>query len=429
MKTKLVKGSPFILKGKVIPPGDKSISHRAVMISSLAEGQTSVSGFLNGGDTLSTVGAFRNLGIEIEVTNTNVLIEGKGLHGLTKPRKTIDAGNSGTTTRLLTGILASQNFNSEITGDKYLQKRPMARIVNPLKEMGADITGRDNNNLLPLQIIGKKLRGIRYEVPVASAQVKSCLILAGLFAEGVTEIIEPQKTRDHTERMLSHFGAELDISGNTIKVHAPTPFKGSDLIVPSDISSAAFFIVAALVNPGSELLISNVGLNPERTGILDILELMGAKLSIENRRTECGEPVGDIVARHSSLKGIEIKGELIPKAIDELPVVSVAACFAEGTTIIKDAAELRVKETDRIKAMTSELKKLGADVAETDDGMIIKGVEQLRGNRCNSWGDHRIAMSLAIAATRAKGFTEIEDPECVAISFPEFFDLLEKLRS
>ena len=284
MKNKIIKGNPSIFKGEITPPGDKSISHRTVMIGSLAEGETRVSGFLNGEDTLSTVDAFRKLGIEIGVSDTDVSIKGKGLHGLTEPNEIIDAGNSGTTTRLIVGLLAAQNFNSEITGDKYLQKRPMARIVKPLTEMGADIAGRDNNNLLPLQIKGKKLKGIRYEVPVASAQVKSSLILAGLFAEGATEIIEPQKTRDHTERMLAHFGAGLNINGNTIKVVTPDQFKGSELIVPSDISSAAFFIVAALINPGSQLLIKNVGLNPERTGVLDILKLMGANLTIENEK-------------------------------------------------------------------------------------------------------------------------------------------------
>ncbi len=429
MKNKLIKGSPSVFKGEITPPGDKSISHRAIMIGSLAEGKTKVSGFLNGGDTLCTVDAFRKLGIDIKVSNTNVVIEGKGLHGLGEPNEIIDAGNSGTTTRLITGLLAAQNFNSEITGDKYLQKRPMARIVEPLTKMGADITGRDNNNLLPLKIRGRKLKGIKYEVPVASAQVKSCLILAGLFADGVTEIIEPQKTRDHTERMLAHFGANLDINGNNIKVQNPDQFQSSELIVPSDISSAAFFIVAALINPGSELLIRNVGLNPERTGVLDILKLMGANILIENERIDCGEPVGDIVAKYSDLKGIEIKGKLIPKAIDELPIVSVAACFAEGKTVISEAKELRVKETDRIKAMVTELKKLGADIEELPDGMIVNGSEKLKGAKCSSWGDHRIAMSIAVAATRAKGETAIEDSGCVAISFPEFFDLLERLRT
>lgn len=429
MQTKIIKGSGSVLKGEITPPGDKSISHRAVMIGSLAEGKTKVSGFLNGGDTLSTVNAFRQLGVSIEVKGTNVVIEGNGLYGLKEPKYVIDAGNSGTTTRLITGLLSAQNFHSEITGDKYLQKRPMARIIKPLTEMGADITGKDNNNLLPLKIRGKKLKGIKYEVPVASAQVKSCLILAGLFAEGITEIIEPQKTRDHTERMLDHFGVKLNISGSSIKVSTPSPFSGSELLVPADISSAAFFIVAALINPGSEILIRNVGLNSERTGILEILKKMGGDINIENKRTECGEPVGDITARYSNLKGIEIKGDLIPKAIDEIPIVSVAACFAEGKTVIRDAMELRVKETDRIKSMSSELKKLGADIEELEDGMIIQGAEKLSGNKCSSWGDHRIVMSLAVAATRAIGNTEIEDSECVSISFPEFFDFLEQLRT
>lgn len=429
MKNTKVTGSPCKLRGEITPPGDKSISHRAVMIGSLAEGRTIVKGFLNGGDTISTVNAFRNLGIKIKVDNTEVEITGNGLRGLREPGDVIDAGNSGTTTRLITGLLASQDFFSVITGDRYLRKRPMDRIVKPLSEMGASISGRNSGSLLPIAINGKILKGIKYELPVASAQVKSCLILAGLFADGETVITEPQKTRDHTERMLAHFGAQLEMAGNTIRVKNPPQFKGSELIVPSDISSASFFIIAALINPGSELLVKNVGLNPRRTGVLEILKAMNGNISIQNERTECGEPVGDILVKHSSLKGVEIKGEMIPNAIDELPVVSVAACFAEGTTVISEARELRVKETDRIKAMTTELKKLGADISETDDGMIIKGQQSLSGSKCNSWGDHRIAMSLAVAATMAKGETVIEDSDCVSISFPEFFNLLEKLRS
>lgn len=429
MSKKVINGNFTAIKGEITPPGDKSISHRAIMIGSLAKGITNIKGFLNGEDTLSTLNAFRNMGVDIEYDKTDVKIEGKGLFGLSKPRTVIDAGNSGTTTRLLAGILSAQDFESEITGDKYLRKRPMGRIIDPLRKMGAIIECKNTGNLLPLKFKGTKLKGIKYSPPVASAQVKSCLILAGLYAEGQTEITELTKTRDHTERMLSYFGVPVDIDGNTITVSPPSQFQGNELNIPSDISSAAFFIVAGLINKGSDLLIKNIGLNPYRTGVLDILEKMGAEINIENERNECGEPVGDIAVKQSELKGIEIKGDDIPKAIDEIPVISVAACFAEGETVIKDAGELRVKETDRISAMTSELNKLGADVEELKDGMIIKGIETLTGAECSSWGDHRIAMSVAVAATRATGETVIDDSDCVAVSFPEFFDLLEKLAS
>ncbi|NIP30782.1 MAG: 3-phosphoshikimate 1-carboxyvinyltransferase [Candidatus Dadabacteria bacterium] len=429
MSKTIISGNSRSLKGEIIPPGDKSISHRAIMIGSLAEGQTNVTGFLNGEDTLSTVNAFRNLGIEINIDGTNIKIEGKGLYGLSKPKTIIDAGNSGTTIRLLTGILSAQDFNSEITGDKYLRTRPMARIIDPLAKMGADITSENSNKLLPLKIRGRNLKAIKYTPPIPSAQVKSCLLLAGLFADGTTEITEKIKTRDHTERMLRYFGVKLDIDSNKISVKKQSQFYGKNLNIPSDISSAAFFIVGALINKGSEVLIKNIGLNPERTGILELLEKMGANIEIKNEKIECGEPVGDLVVKYSKLKGIEIKGDQIPKSIDELPIITVAACFAEGQTIIKDARELRVKETDRIKAMTTELNKLKADITETEDGMIINGIKSLKGDKCSSWGDHRIAMSIAIAATRAEGDTEINDSDCVNISFPEFFKYLKKLRS
>ena len=415
--------------GEVITPGDKSISHRAVILSSLAVGTSTINGFLKSEDTLSTLNAFINMGVEIHMTPEILEINGVGIHGLKKPFKTVDAGNSGTTARLLMGLLSGQEFISGLTGDKYLRKRPMRRVVDPLKLMGADITGENNADNLPLIINGRKLKSIKYRLPVASAQVKSAIILAGLFADGETEIIEPQKTRDHTERMLNHLGSHLRTDDKSIFVSPVEKLNPSNLNIPSDISSAAFFIVAALINKGSEIILKNVGLNTARTGILEILKRMGGSIEIQDKRIECGEDVGDLVVKSSDLKGIEINGEDIPRAIDELPIIAAAACFAEGRTIITDAKELRVKETDRIKAVVSEFSKLGADITELEDGMIINGSQQLKGNICDSWGDHRIAMSLAIAATLSSGETTINNSECVNISYPEFFDTLSVLRT
>ncbi len=417
------------LMGEIITPGDKSISHRAVILSSLAVGTSTINGFLKSEDTLSTLNAFINMGVEIHMTPEILKINGVGIHGLKKPFKTVDAGNSGTTARLLMGLLSGQEFISGLTGDKYLRKRPMRRVVDPLKLMGADITGENNADNLPLIINGRKLKSIKYRLPVASAQVKSAIILAGLFADGETEIIEPQKTRDHTERMLNHLGSHLRTDDKSIFVSPVEKLNPSNLNIPSDISSAAFFIVAALINKGSEIILKNVGLNTARTGILEILKRMGGSIEIQDKRIECGEDVGDLVVKSSDLKGIEISGEDIPRAIDELPIIAAAACFAEGRTVITDAKELRVKETDRIKAVVSEFSKLGADITELEDGMIINGSQQLKGNICDSWGDHRIAMSLAIAATLSSGETTINNSECVNISYPEFFDTLSVLRT
>jgi len=417
------------LMGEIITPGDKSISHRAVILSSLAVGTSTINGFLKSEDTLSTLNAFINMGVEIHMTPEILKINGVGIHGLKKPFKTVDAGNSGTTARLLMGLLSGQEFISGLTGDKYLRKRPMRRVVDPLKLMGADITGENNADNLPLIINGRKLKSIKYRLPVASAQVKSAIILAGLFADGETEIIEPQKTRDHTERMLNHLGSHLRTDDKSIFVSPVDKLNPSNLNIPSDISSAAFFIVAALINKGSEIILKNVGLNTARTGILEILKRMGGSIEIQDKKIECGEDVGDLVVKSSDLKGIEINGEDIPRAIDELPIIAAAACFAEGRTVITDAKELRVKETDRIKAVVSEFSKLGADITELEDGMIINGSQQLKGNICDSWGDHRIAMSLAIAATLSSGETTINNSECVNISYPEFFDTLSVLRT
>ena len=380
-------------------------------------------------DTLSTANAMRSLGIPIEINGTEVHISGNGVHGLNEPEQIIDCGNSGTTTRLLTGLLSAQKFTSHLTGDQYLQKRPMRRVVDPLSQMGAKITGNEDGNKLPLTITGSELLGISYKLPVASAQVKSAIILAGMYAEGETEVIEPEASRDHTERMLSYLGVPIEKEGNRIRVNKVNSINPGEIIVPSDLSSAAFFIVAALISPKSEIIARSVGVNPLRTGIIDILKKMGGDIEIINQRDVNGEPIGDIVARSSNLMATEISGDLIPKAIDELPLVAVAASFAEGETLIKDAKELRVKETDRIAAMASELGKMGVRIEEFEDGMLINGTESLVGAKCKSWGDHRIAMSIAIAATRANGETEIEDADCVSVSYPGFFEVIDELRA
>lgn len=434
MSKTVIQGRKIPFVGEFIPPGDKSISHRAAILSSIATGKSRVRGFLNSEDTFSTLKAVMNLGSDVRYSpegtgDLELIVNGRGLRGLKEPSEIIDAGNSGTTARLLLGLLSGQPFNSRITGDKYLKRRPMGRVVKPLGLMGADIMGENGVDNLPLSIKGQKLHGVSYKLPVASAQVKSALILAGLSAEGVTRIAEPQKTRDHTERILKYFGVNVETDGNNITVMGNNGYEAADLLIPSDISSAAFFIIGALINKRSELLINNVGLNSARTGVIDVLIKMGGDIRVLNQREECGEPVGDVLIRSSELKGIEIKGEWIPKTIDELPVIAVAACFAEGTTKISEARELRVKEVDRIKAMTSELQKLGAKVSELEDGMIIKGVKSLRGAECESWGDHRVAMSLCVAATRAEGETTINGTDCINISYPGFFNTFKNLRT
>jgi len=428
MSNRIIIGSSKALKGEITPPGDKSISHRSLMLGSLATGTTLVRDFLISDDTLSTANAMRALGASIEISGTQVLVKGNGIYGLKEPNQIINCGNSGTTTRLLIGLLSPQAFTSTLTGDKYLQARPMKRVVGPLVQMGAKINGNEEGNKLPLTITGSKLNGISYELPVASAQVKSAILLAGLYAEGETEVIEPEPSRDHTERMLSYLGVPIKKNGHSIKINKVSKINSGEIIVPSDLSSAAFFIVAALITPGSEVLIKNVGINPLRTGIIDILKNMGGDIEIINERDVNGEPIGDILTRSSNLHATEISGDVIPKAIDELPLVAVAASFAEGETLIKDAKELRVKETDRIHAMATELGKLGVKVEEFEDGMSIIGTQSLRGAKCSSWGDHRIAMSIAIAALRAKGETEIIDADCVSVSYPGFFEVLDELR-
>ncbi len=428
MSKAIIKGGAPLM-GDLTPPGDKSISHRAAIIGSLSNGPTTVRGFLFSNDTLSSINAMMSLGIPIESNPEFIRINGKGLFGLSEPEDVIDAGNSGTTARLLTGLLSAQNFFSTISGDKYLRVRPMDRVVEPLRLMGARISGRGGGKRLPLAFEGNKLSGVKYHPPVASSQIKSAILLAGLFAEGETEVIELKPTRDHTERMFSFFGVKVERDGLSIKIRGHQQLEDvGEITVPGDISSATFFIVAALVNPNSEILIKNVGINNERLGAVEVLKRMGGYIEIIRRIEESGEIIGDILVKSSKLRGTEIKGDIIPKTIDELPVIAVAACLAEGETIIKDAKELRVKESDRIKTVVTELSKFGADIVELQDGMIINGKETLIGANCSSWGDHRVAMALAVAGTRATGETEIDDSECVSVSFPAFFDVMKRLR-
>ncbi len=417
------------LKGKIKVPGDKSISHRSVMLGSIANGTTHVSGFLTGDDCLSTIDCFRKMGIEIKIDGTDVTIHGKGLHGLKKPNETLDVGNSGTTLRLITGILAAQNFDCHITGDSSIQKRPMDRVSRPLSLMGASITGNSGEKLFaPFKISGRKLKAIDYTLPVASAQVKSAIILAALYADGTTTITEPEPTRNHTEIMLNYFGANIKNDGNKIICGPVEELYAKDITVPADISSAAYFMAAGIISPDSDITIENVGVNPTRTGIIDVFKEMGADITLENEKIICGEETADINVKTSSLKGVEIGGKIIPRLIDEIPIIAVAACFAEGQTVIKDAQELKVKETNRIKTVVEELKKMGANITETDDGMIINGGNPLKGAIVDSHGDHRIAMSCAIAGIMANGNTLIENSQCVDISFPKFFELLDSLR-
>ena len=415
------------LKGEVAIPGDKSISHRAVMFGSLAEGTTEVTNFLQGADCLSTISCFRKLGIEIENTSQRILIHGKGLHGLTEPSDTLDTGNSGTTTRLISGILAGQRFTTVLNGDASIQTRPMKRIMTPLSMMGADITSLKGNDCAPLRICGGQLHGIAYKSPVASAQVKSCILLAGLYADAPTSVLEPVLSRNHTELMLAGFGAHVTSSGTTATIEPEPDLNGMKIEVPGDISSAAYFLAAGLMIPNSEILIKNVGINPTRDGILRVAKEMGGDITILNEKTSGGEPTCDLLVRSSSLKGVTIGGEIIPTLIDEIPMIAVMACFAEGTTTIKDAQELKVKESNRIDTVVTNLKAMGAHIEATDDGMIIEGGYPLHGAVIDSHLDHRIAMSFAVGALGADGETTIEGADCVKISYPEFYQTLEKL--
>ena len=409
------------LKGTVTVPGDKSISHRSVMFGAISRGMTEVTNFLQGADCLSTIACFRKLGIEIENNTDSVKIYGKGLHGLTAPTEILDAGNSGTTTRLISGILAGQPFDTTITGDASIQKRPMGRIMTPLSLMGASFDSKNKNNCAPFTIHGGNLHGIHYDSPVASAQVKSSILLAGLYADGKTSVTEPQLSRNHTELMLSGFGATIISEGTTATIEPDPSLAGQKIAVPGDISSAAYFIAAGLITPGSEILIQNVGTNPTRDGILQVAKAMGGNVTLLNERTVSGEPVADLLIKSSNLKATEVGGDLIPTLIDEIPVIAVMACFAEGTTIIKDAQELKVKESDRIAVVTENLKAMGADIEATDDGMIIRGGKPLHGALIQTHMDHRIAMSFTVAGMNADGETTFSDASCVDISYPGFF--------
>lgn len=414
------------LKGTIKIPGDKSISHRAVMFGSLAKGDTEITGFLRGDDCMSTISCFKKLGIDIDVTDDKVIVHGKGLKGLSAPKETLDVGNSGTTIRLISGILSAQNFDSVLNGDASIQKRPMKRVINPLSLMGASIEST-NDGYAPLTIHGSKLKAIEYTMPVASAQVKSAILLASLFAEGTTVINEPVASRDHTEIMLNYFGADIKNNNSVITSSPVEELYGRNLEVPGDISSAAFFMVAGLVVPDSHIIIENVGINPTRTGIIDALQAMGGHVKVLNERKSGGELVGDIEVKTSHLKATTLEGSIIPRMIDEIPVFAVAALCAEGTTYVKDASELKVKESNRIATMSTELGKMGVTITETDDGMIIEGNQKLKGSTVYSHLDHRVAMSCAIAALIAEGNTTITDADCVGISFPDFYDILENL--
>lgn len=423
MKTIHYKNS--IVTGELQVPGDKSISHRAVMLGSIAEGKTSVTGFLNGEDCLRTIEIFRQLGVTIETDGTTVAIDSPGILNWQTPSEQLYAGNSGTTARLMLGILASASVEATMSGDASLSSRPMDRVTNPLREMGASIQGKADEDLLPLTIKGRSLTGIHYKSPVASAQVKSAILFAGLQADGETSVYEDTVSRDHTEQMLRYFGANVQTDETVASIQKGEPLKGKAVHVPGDISSAAFFMVAAALVPGSSLTLTNVGLNPTRTGIIDVLEAMGVGITVTDRTSENGEPVGTIQITHQPMTGVEISGDLIPRLIDELPIIALLATQAKGKTVIKDAAELRVKETDRIAAVTNELTKIGAKIEATPDGMIIHGLTPLKGGTMDSYGDHRLGMMAGIASLITSGPVSIEDAACIDISYPSFFEDLE----
>ena len=438
------------LRGEVTVPGDKSITHRAVMMNAIASGTATVTGAGLGADCLSTAACMRALGATVnrrwpdgsltddlrrnpvtgqdERADAVLIVEGAGTRGLREPEDVLDAGNSGTTARLLTGILAAQPFYSVLTGDGSLRSRPMGRVVEPLRQLGARLSARKGDTLLPLTVMPAQLRGTRLAMHVASAQLKSCLLLAGVYATGITEIAQPEESRDHTERMLAAQGARIDQDGLTLRVHGvgDSGLRAVDVPVPGDISSAAFWLVAGCVHPSARVVVRNVGVNPSRTGILDVLCEMGGKISVVNERTAGGEPVADLIAESSELRGVEVGGALIPRLIDEVPVLAVAAAVARGTTTIRDAAELRVKESDRLAATAKELSALGARVRELEDGLIVEG-GTLRGGEVESHGDHRMAMSMAVAALAAGAPAMIAGGECVDISYPTFWPDLERL--
>jgi 3-phosphoshikimate 1-carboxyvinyltransferase len=415
------------MQGEITLPGDKSISHRAVMFAAIAQGESHILNCSGGGDNRSTIEAFRTLGVDITQSGTEVRVKGCGWKGLQAPRQIIDCGNSGTTMRLLCGLLVARPFPSRLDGDESLRSRPMGRVIDPLTEMGADIVSESGGNRAPLRVTGKPLHGIWYRSPVASAQVKSAIALAGLQASGTTKIWEPVRSRDHTERMLPSFGVHLEVKETEVSIEGGQELRACDVEVPGDLSSAAFFIGAALILPGSELHVRGVGLNPTRTGVLDVLQAMGGSISVQHLREVCGEPVGDLLVRPSALRGIEIDGELVVRAIDEIPLLAVVAAFAQGATIIRGAQELRVKESDRLHALAVTLQALGGRITELPDGLIIEGGYELHGGRVDSLGDHRIAMALSIAGLAGTGEVVVEGAESAAISFPSFYGLVRDL--
>lgn len=417
------------LKGEIVIPGDKSISHRSVMLGALSKGTTEVTHFLNAADCNSTIRCFKNMGIEIErPENDRIIIHGKGLHGLKSSDQALDVGNSGTTIRLLSGILAAQDFNTKISGDDSICRRPMGRIIKPLSLMGADIVSKENNDCAPLYINGSKLHGIHYESPIASAQVKSSILFAGMYADSETSVTEPYISRNHSEKMIQYFGGDITTVGTTHTLIPHPKLEGQKVVVPGDISSAAYFITAGLIVEGSEILVKNVGINPTRDGLIEVVKAMGGHIELMNFTDEM-EPCADILVKYSSLKGTTIGGSLIPRLIDEIPIIAVLACFAEGQTVIKDAQELKVKESNRIEVIVENLQRMGADITPTDDGMIINGGKPLKGAVLGSRHDHRIAMSFAIAGLASEGKTEIIGSECVNISYPDFYSDLASLNT
>ena len=396
------------------------------MFGSLAQGTTRITHFLEGADCLSTISCFRKMGVDIERNASEILVHGKGLHGLSAPSEILDVGNSGTTTRLISGILAGQSFTSELNGDASIQSRPMKRIMTPLQSMGADIVSIKGNGCAPLRITGKPLQAVHYQSPVASAQVKSCVLLAGMYADGITRVTEPVLSRNHTEIMLNYLGAKVTSQGTTASIEPEPVLKAREIQVPGDISSAAYFIAAGLLTPNSQIFLRNVGINPTRDGILKVCRAMGADITLLNINEE-GEPVADLLIRSSQLHGTTVEGSIIPTLIDEIPMIAVMAAFAEGTTVIRDAAELKVKESDRIAVVTEGLRRMGADIQPTEDGMIIHGGKPLQGAKINSYLDHRIAMSFAVAGTICDGTMDIVGGDCVNISYPEFYKDLYSL--
>lgn len=417
------------LKGEIDIPGDKSITHRAIIFASLSDGKCFIENMGLGQDNKSTINVFRNLGVKINKVKNRCIVSGVGLHGLKEPYNILDAGNSGTTIRIVSGILCAQKFFSVITGDKYLVKRPMKRIIEPLSMMGAKILGRDNNSFPPLAVIGNSnLRGINYSLKIASAQVKSAILMAGMYADGETIVYEPTRSRDHTERMMKYLGISIESIDTKVKISSVDKIPSFRLVVPGDISSSAFFIVAGTLLKDSLVIIRNVSLNDTRTGLIDVLMGMGADIKIENKREECGEPVGDLVVKGvNSLKPFKIKGDIIPRVIDEIPILAVAGAFADGVSIIDDAEELRVKESDRIKSMVEGLRNLDVDVEELPSGMVIHGKKNFKYGKVKTYGDHRIAMAFFVFGICSQKGLELDDISSVKISFPNFFEKMESL--